>query len=170
MANLEIIKFPDERLKVVSSEVIKENENEAALQTLIDDLIETMYSAPGGIGISSPQVAVSKRIIVVDASHHKKTTISHGLVVLINPVIVYNDGFIVVREGCMSVPDYTGNVERSYRVVVRGLDRNFKEIEIETEGMEAVVFQHEIDHLNGILFIDRIKNPATDLFRRKKYL
>jgi peptide deformylase len=92
------------------------------------------------------------------------------LVVLINPVIIYSEGTVVVREGCMSIPDYTGNVERSYKIIVKGFDREFKEIEIETEGMESVVFQHEIDHLNGILFVDRIKNPSTDLFLRKKYL
>ncbi len=170
MANLEIIKFPDNRLKIVSSEVIPEYEKEEELQSFIDDLIETMYNAPGGIGISAPQVGVHKRIIVVDARYHKKTTVSHGLVVLINPEIVYTEGSVIVREGCMSIPDYTGNVERNNKIVVRGLDRYFKEIEIETEGMEAVVFQHEIDHLNGTLFIDRIKNPSTDLFLRKKYL
>jgi peptide deformylase len=170
MANLEIIKFPDERLKIVSSEVSLDKENEVELQAFIDDLIETMYNAPGGIGISAPQVGVHKRIIVVDARYHKKTTVSHGLVVLINPIIIYGEGAVVVREGCMSIPDYTGNVERSYKLIVKGFDREFKEVEIETEGMEAVVFQHEIDHLNGILFVDRIKNPSTDLFLRKKYL
>ncbi|MGC8964739.1 MAG: peptide deformylase [Brevinematia bacterium] len=167
---LEVIKFPDDRLKIVSEEVNFEDENEEKLQKFMDDLIETMYSSPGGIGIASPQVGVSKRIIVVDARPNKKTTINHGLVVLINPKIEHLEGNILIREGCMSVPDYTGNVERAFKVLVKGFNRNFKEIEIETEGMEAVVFQHEIDHLNGILFLDRIKNPAVDLFRRKKYL
>lgn len=167
---LEILKLPDPRLKVVSSEVIPENEKEEELQKFIDDLIETMYHSPGGIGIASPQVGIHKRIIVVDARPNKKTTLNHGLVVLINPVIIYHEGNTIIREGCMSIPDYTGNVERSTKIVVRGYDRHFKEVEIETEGMEAIVFQHEIDHLNGILFVDRIKNPHTDLFRRKKYL
>lgn len=166
----EVIKFPDERLKIISSEVDFEKDKEEFLQKFIDELVETMYSSPGGIGIASPQVGVHKRIIVVDARPNKKTTVNHGLVVLINPRIEYFEGNILIREGCMSVPDYTGNVERAYRVLVKGFDRSFKEVEIETEGMEAVVFQHEIDHLNGILFIDRIKNPTTDLFRRKKYL
>ncbi|MCS7298356.1 MAG: peptide deformylase [Spirochaetia bacterium] len=167
---LEVIKFPDSRLKMLSKEVKFDEENEEEIQNFIDNLIETMYNAPGGIGISSPQVGVHKRIIVVDARPNKKTTVSHGLVVMINPVIVYSEGNIIVREGCMSIPDYTGNVERKEKIVVKGFDRNFKEIQIETEGMEAVVFQHEIDHLDGILFIDRIKDPQTDLFRRKKYL
>ena len=167
---LEVLRIPDQRLKVVSKEVDLEKENEEEIVKFIDDLIETMYKFPGSIGISSPQVGVHKRIIVVDARPNKKTTVSHGLVVMINPVITFSEDLVVVREGCMSIPDYTGNVERCKRIVVKGIDRNFKEIEIETEGMEAVVFQHEIDHLNGILFIDRIKNPHTDLFKRKKYL
>lgn len=167
---LNVIKLPDPRLKVVSKEVFPDGEDESSLQRFIDDLIETMYSSPGGVGIASPQVGVPKRIIVVDSRGNRRTTVSHGLVVLINPVIVYSEGRIVVREGCMSIPDYTGNVERYARIVVRGLDRTFKEVEIETEGMEGVILQHEIDHLDGVLFIDRIRNPHTDLFRRKKYL
>ncbi|MCX8029583.1 MAG: peptide deformylase [Brevinematales bacterium] len=167
---LEIIKFPDPRLKIVSQEVIPEKENEEELQKFIDNLVETMYNAPGGIGISSPQVGVHKRIIVVDARKNKKTTVNHGLIVMINPVIIYSEGNILIREGCMSIPDYTGNVERKSKIFIRGLDRNFKDIDIETEGMEAVVFQHEIDHLDGKLFLDRIKNFHTDLFRRRKYL
>lgn len=166
---LEILKIPDPRLKIVSEEV-KPEENNKDLQKFIDDLVETMYNSPGGIGISAPQVGLHKRIIVVDARPNKKTTINHGLIVMINPVIVFSEEDIIIREGCMSIPDYTGNIERKNKIVVKGFDRNFKEITIETEGMEAVVFQHEIDHLNGILFIDRIKNPHTDLFRRKKYL
>ncbi len=166
---LEILKIPDPRLKIVSEEV-KPEENNEDLQKFIDDLVETMYNSPGGIGISAPQVGLHKRIIVVDARPNKKTTINHGLIVMINPVIVFSEEDIIIREGCMSIPDYTGNIERKNKIVVKGFDRDFKEITIETEGMEAVVFQHEIDHLNGILFIDRIKNPHTDLFRRKKYL
>lgn len=166
---LEVLKIPDPRLKIISEEVKPEDNNEE-FQKFIDDLIETMYNFPGGIGISAPQVGLNKRIIVVDARPHKKTTINHGLVVMINPIIVFSDENILIREGCMSIPDYTGNVERKNKIVVKGFDRYFKEITIETEGMEAVVFQHEIDHLDGILFIDRIKNPHTDLFRRKRYL
>ncbi|MEN2997657.1 MAG: peptide deformylase [Brevinematia bacterium] len=167
---LNVLKIPDPRLKEIASEVSPEEQNEEELQKFIDDLIETMYNCPGGIGISSPQVGVPKRIIVVDARNNKKTTLTHGLIVLINPKITYSEGKVIVREGCISIPDYTGNVERSAKIVVRGLDRQFRETEIETEGMEAVVIQHEIDHLDGILFIDRIKNLHTDLFRRKKYL
>ncbi|MFN4245966.1 MAG: peptide deformylase [Brevinematia bacterium] len=167
---LKVLRIPDQRLKVVSENVELDKENEEDLLKFIDDLIETMYNFPGSIGISSPQVGVHKRIIVVDARSNKKTTVNHGLIVMINPVIVYSEDKVIVREGCMSIPDYTGNVERSRKIVVRGFDKNFREIEIETEGMEAIVFQHEIDHLDGILFLDRIKNPHTDVFRRKKYL
>ncbi len=170
MAILEVLKVPNPLLKIVSSEVASEEVDKEEFQKFIDDLIETMYNSPGGIGIASPQVGVHKRIIVVDARNNKKTTVNHGLVVLINPVITYREGNIIVREGCMSIPDYTGNVERNTKIVVKGFDRSFNELEIETEGMEAVVFQHEIDHLNGLLFVDRVKNPLTDIFRRKKYL
>ncbi len=166
MAIREILKYPDPRLKEVSHPVEWVTEE---ISNLIDDLIETMYSSPGGVGIAAPQVGEQKRIIVFDVSKHKKANSHHGLTVIINPTILSRRGRQVVREGCMSVPDYTGNVERATWILVEGLDRFGNQTVIEAEGFEAVVIQHEIDHLDGILFLDRITSVKGNLFRRKVY-
>ncbi|RMH00673.1 MAG: peptide deformylase [Aquificota bacterium] len=167
MRKLEIIKYPDERLKVPSLEVV---EFDKRLEEFVQDLIYTMKSSPNCVGIASPQVGVHKRLIVVDtsASKHKENKLSHGLMVLVNPVIVAGEGEIVVREGCLSVPDYTGNVKRHYWVKVRAQDLRGDLLEFETEGFEAVVIQHEIDHLDGKVFLERLVSPK-ELFRRKVY-
>lgn len=167
MKKLPIITYPDERLKMPSFEVVSFDKE---LDSFIQDLVYTMKTSPGCVGIASPQVGVQKRIIVVDTSgsKHKENKISHGLMVLINPEIVQSDGEFVVREGCLSVPDYTGNVKRHYWIKVRALDQGGNPIEFETEGFEAVVIQHEIDHLEGKVFLERLISPK-DLFRRKVY-
>ncbi len=167
MKKLEILKYPDERLKKISVEV-KNFDKE--FKEFVDNLIFTMYNSPGGVGIAAPQVNKHIRTIVVDASHykHKKNKLNHGLMVLSNPKIIATDGEIIIREGCMSVPDYTGNVKRHNWIKVQALDINGNLIEFDTEGFEAVVIQHEIDHLNGKLFIDRVSSPK-DIFKRKVY-
>ncbi len=167
MRKLPIITYPDERLKVPSLEVVSFDKE---LDSFIEDLIYTMKTSPGCVGIASPQVGVHKRIIVVDTSNskHKENKLSHGLMVLINPEIIQRDGELVVREGCLSVPDYTGNVKRHYWIRVRALDQRGNLVEFDTEGFEAVVIQHEIDHLDGKVFIERLVSPK-DLFRRKVY-
>jgi peptide deformylase len=164
---LPIITYPDERLKVPSLEVVSFDKK---LQDFVEDLIYTMKTSPSCVGIASPQVGVHKRIIVVDTSgsKHKENKLSHGLMVLINPQIVQQDGELVVREGCLSVPDYTGNVKRHYWIRVRALDQRGEPVEFETEGFEAVVIQHELDHLEGRVFLERLISPK-DLFRRKVY-
>lgn len=166
MSIREILKYPDPRLKEVSEPVEWVTEE---VKELIEDLIETMYASPGGVGIAAPQVGELKRIIVFDVSKHKKANSHHGLTVIVNPTILAKRGKIIVREGCMSVPDYTGNVERASWVLVEGLDRFGNQTVIEAEGFEAVVIQHEIDHLDGILFLDRITSVKGNLFRRKVY-
>ena len=138
-------------------------------QALIDDLVETMRVSPACVGLAAPQIGVSERVIVVDVSSHPKTTTSHGLVVMTDPVIVESDGRAVGREGCMSVPDFTANIARATSIVVQGLSPGGDEFIIATEGFEARAFQHEVDHLNGLLILDRVESLTTDVFRRKTY-
>ncbi len=135
------------------------------LQGLIDSMIETMYAAPG-IGLAAPQVGESKRVIVVDVSTREE---KHPLIVLINPVIVSVEGKIDSEEGCLSVPGYTSTIRRSERVLVKGVDREGRPVEIEATGLLSRVLQHEIDHLDGILFVDRL-SPIKKEFFRKRYL
>jgi len=151
-------------LKQRASEVGDVTEDE-----LVADLLETMRASPACVGLAAPQIGVSRRVIAVDVSGHKKTTTCHGLVVLLDPVIVQASGREVGREGCMSVPDLTANVARATRVVVRGRTPGGDDGVIATEGFEARAIQHEIDHVNGLLILDRVASLATDVFRRRNY-
>ncbi len=168
MAILPILEFPDPRLKERSAPVA---DVDAAVSSVIGDLLETMRASPGGVGIAAPQVGVLSRIIAVDVSAHKRggREQNHGLLVLVNPEVLARGGKQLVREGCMSVPDYTANVQRAQWVLVDALDREGKQLIVEAVGFEAVALQHEMDHLDGILFLDRVVSVKTDLFRRKKY-
>ncbi|ACI20745.1 peptide deformylase [Thermodesulfovibrio yellowstonii] len=160
MAILEIKKYPDEVLKK-KAETISEINGD--LQKLIDNMIETMYNA-NGIGLAAPQVGVLKRLIVVDTSPREQ---NQSLIVLINPEITDSEGEILSEEGCLSLPGFTTRLKRKERVIVKGLDRNGKEIEIEATGLLARALQHEIDHLDGILLIDKISPLKRELFRKK---
>lgn len=159
---LEIKKYPDSVLK--KKALFVEN-IDGALQGLIDDMIDTMYDAPG-IGLAAPQVGVSRRVIVV---HINLKEASHPLIVLINPEIVQVDGKVVSEEGCLSVPGYVSNIERAGMVLVKGFDREGRPVEVEAEGLLSRALQHEIDHLDGILFVDRM-SPIKREFFRKRYL
>lgn len=161
MAVLEIKKYPDKILKKKTS-LVDSIDNE--LQNLIDNMIETMYAAPG-VGLAAPQVGVSKRLAVLDISSKDD---KFPLIVLINPVISNKEGTIEFEEGCLSVPDYTAKVERAEQVLVNAVDRHGKPFEIEAEGLLAIALQHEIDHLDGVLFIDRI-SPLKREFFKKRY-
>jgi len=167
MAVLPILQFPNPLLKEKCSPVDGITPEVAAA---IDDLLDTMRASPGCVGIAAPQVGILKRILVVDVSEHKrgKREENHGLLVLINPEILARGGRQMVREGCMSVPDYTANVQRAQWVLVDALDRNGKQVILEAVGFEAVAIQHEADHLDGYLFLDRVFSIKTDLFRRKR--
>ncbi|OIO59748.1 MAG: peptide deformylase [Alphaproteobacteria bacterium CG_4_10_14_0_2_um_filter_63_37] len=167
MAIREILVYPDPILAQVADEIGDVHDPE--IQTLIDDLIETMQAGPGGVGIAAPQVGASRRLVVVDCSGHKKVTTCHGLMVLVNPEILDWQGMEVAREGCMSLPDYTADVVRAVSVKLAASDRDGNPVVIETEGFEARAIQHEMDHLEGKLFIDRVVSPKRDLHRRKKY-
>ena len=140
-----------------------------AADELVADLIDTMRVSPACVGLAAPQIGVARRAIAVDVTGHPKTTACHGLVVLLNPVLVSSEGREVGREGCMSVPDFTANVGRATSVVVTGIDPQGETVVIETRGFEARAFQHELDHLDGLLILDRVASLATDVFRRKVY-
>jgi peptide deformylase len=168
MPILTILRFPDPLLKEKSLPVLSVD---AEVSALVDDLIETMRSSPGGVGIAAPQVGVLRRVAIVDVSGHRRGSHeeNHGLLVLVNPEILARGGKQLVREGCMSVPDYTANVQRAQWILVDALDRQGNRTILEAVGFEAVAIQHEVDHLDGLLFLDRVASVKTDLFRRKKY-
>ncbi len=163
----DIVVYPDKRLKEVCRPIEHIDEN---ILNKARDLLETMHFYSHSVGIASPQIGNLIRIIAVDASKNKKgQKINHGEMVMLNPEILDWQSIIKTREGCMSVPDYTGNVNRARKITVKYTDLNGNEHTFDTEGFEAVVIQHEIDHLDGILFIDRIISKNTDLFKRKNY-
>lgn len=139
-----IVKEPDEVLHKVAKEVTKINGN---VQKLLDDMADTMYDAEG-VGLAAPQVGILKRLIVVDAGDE------HGLIKMINPVIVEQDGEQFGAEGCLSIPGFNGDVRRAEQVTVQGLDREGRPITVKATGLLSRAFQHEIDHLNGVLFTD----------------
>ncbi len=165
MAVLEILQYPDPRLKQTSRPVERFDD---ALRRFVTDLEETMRAGPGGVGIAAPQVARFERIVIVDVSV-KRGIRQHGRLVLINPEITEWEGMSTGREGCMSVPDYTGNVIRAERIRLAASDEFGERREYEMEGYEARAVQHEIDHLDGLLFLDRLVSKRHDLFRRKTY-
>jgi peptide deformylase len=161
MAVLPICKLPDAVLRQEAREITEIN---GTLQRLIDDMGETMYTAPG-LGLAATQVGALHRLIVFDVV--PKEGRPRRLQVVLNPCIVAQEGEMVYEEGCLSVPDFTAEVRRHGKVLVKGLDREGKPIEITGEGLLAVVLQHEIDHLNGVLFIDHISRLKRGLYLRR---
>ncbi len=166
MSVLEILKYPDPALKTRAREVeVVDDETKA----LVSDMVDTMYHA-GGIGLAANQVGIDKRVIVLDVpDEDKKEDYKKGknLMALINPEIVESSGSITYEEGCLSFPGFTADVERSYKVRVRGLDKEGGKVDMEAEGLLAIALQHEIDHLDGILFIDRLSRLKRDMLKRK---
>ena len=165
MVLLEILQYPDEGLKQVSDDVLVFDDG---LRAFVSDLEETMRAGPGGVGIAAPQVGRCQRIAIVDVSAKKKIK-HHGRLVLINPEIIEWQGSVVGREGCMSVPDYTGNVVRAETITLEAQDEFGEQQRFEMEGYEARAVQHELDHLDGMLFLDRLVSRRSDLFKRKVY-
>ncbi len=164
---MEIIQYPDDRLKQDSIVVEKFDD---ALLRFVNDLDLTMRAGPGGIGIASPQVGRFDRIVIIDLSGMKKlpkASSNHGRLVLINPELTEWDGLVMGREGCMSVPDFTGNVIRAEKITLSAFDEFGEQHEYQCEGFEARAVQHEVDHLDGLLFLDRLVSRKTDLFKRK---
>ncbi len=160
MTILEVCTYP-EKILLRQTELITAIDEE--IVKLADHMAETMYNAPG-IGLAANQVGVAKRLLVADIAPREPES---ELIVLANPEIVAAEGEVIIEEGCLSVPEYQAEVKRYEKITVRGLDLNGEEVEIEAEGLLAVVLQHEIDHLNGILFIDRISRLKRDLYKRK---
>jgi len=166
MAVLDILTYPNESLKQASEEV---EVFDQSLRDFIDDLEETRLAGPGAVGIAAPQVGKFIRAVIVDVSKMKRPVSNHGHMVLINPEITRWDGYETGREGCLSVPDYTGNVIRANNIVLQAMDQHGESHEYEMEGFEARAVQHEIDHLDGLLFLDRVVSRRSDIFRRKVY-
>lgn len=160
MAVLNILKYPDPILKKVSSPVEAVTGDSVRF---VEDLTETMYAAPG-IGLAAPQVGVSQRIIVVDIDYENP---GKNLIQLINPEIRHAEGQITWEEGCLSVVDFTAEVKRAARVEIVALNVKEEEVKIEAENLLAVALQHEIDHLEGKLFIDHISRLKRDLYTRR---
>jgi peptide deformylase len=160
MTILEVCTYP-EKILLRQTELITAIDEE--IVKLADHMAQTMYSAPG-IGLAANQVGVGKQLLVVDIAPRRPES---ELIVLANPEIIAVEGEVTIEEGCLSVPDCQAEVKRHEKVKVRGVDLQGKEVEIEAEGLLAVVLQHEIDHLNGILFIDHISRLKRDLFKRK---
>ncbi len=160
MALLEICTYPDPILRTEASPVSVFDEE---LRRLVADMAETMYHAPG-IGLAANQVGRAEQVLVIDL---QKPEYEQGLIVLINPEIVAADGEVTYEEGCLSVPEFFATVKRSNEVTVRALDEHWNPVEIQATGLLAIALQHEMDHLNGRLFIDRIGSMAKDIFIRK---
>ena len=154
--------YPDPILKRPTAPVCL---TDPALPDLIQDLLDTLEASPG-VALAAPQIGYPVRMIVVDVTR-KKGSHGHGLVVLTNPRVLYQECPRIVREGCLSVPDYTGNVRRFEQTVVEGTAPDGRVVILNTSGFEALAYQHEIDHLEGTLFLDRLDSLSTDLFRRR---
>lgn len=169
MSLLEILTYPDSRLAEKSRAVERVDDE---VRTLIDDMLETMYAAEG-IGLAAPQIGVTLRLIVLDCSWRTAeggegvVAESKDPMAILNPAVTARDGEIVWEEGCLSVPGYTDQVQRSAKVTVEGLDRNGDPLRLEAEGLLAVCLQHEIDHLEGILFVDRLSRLKQQMIKRK---
>jgi peptide deformylase len=163
---MDILLYPDTRLKEISTEVKVINED---IIQFIQRLENTRQAGPGAVGIAAPQVAMQKRIVIVDVSNTRKPCDNHGHMIMINPEITEWEGMVMGREGCLSVPDFTGNVIRAEKIACGYMDDQGIEHKIESTGFEARAIQHEMDHLDGLLFLDRLVSRRTDLFERKKY-
>ena len=157
---LTIFRYPDSVLRAKAQTIENIDGN---LQKLIDSMTETMYRAPG-IGLAAPQVGESIRLLVYDVTPAED---SNKINVIINPEIVSSEGSVVYEEACLSVYDYSADVERAEKICIKALDREGNPLEIEAEGLHAVCLQHEIDHLNGILFIDHISTIKRSLYKKR---
>lgn len=158
MALLNILHFPDPRLRIRAESITEFDEK---LKTLVSDMLETMYEAPG-IGLAATQVDTHIRLLVIDITEEKNEPL-----VLINPEIFHSEGEEEMDEGCLSVPGYYEAVRRAGKVNVRAQDVNGEEFELDAEGLKAVCIQHEIDHLEGKLFVDYISSLKRDRIRKK---
>ncbi|MCK4503794.1 MAG: peptide deformylase [Desulfuromonadales bacterium] len=160
MALLDILCYPDPLLKKKSTPVTEFNDE---LKQLADDMVETMYAAPG-VGLAAPQVGVLQRLIILDCSGSEE---DDDLIVAVNPEIIAGDGDSLEEEGCLSVPGYYANVKRHETATMRYQDVDGNYHEREADGLLAIGMQHELDHLNGVLFVDRLSPLKRSIFRKK---
>lgn len=162
----EILHYPDPRLAQICEPVER---FDSELEDFIHDLEMTRRVVPNTVGIAAPQVGYLKRICIVDGSLTRKPCENRGYTILVNPEITFMQGEEKGREGCLSVPDYTGNVLRASEIHVKAYDMTGKPFEFDSRGFEARIIQHELDHLNGNVFLDRLVSKRKDLFPRKNY-
>jgi peptide deformylase len=155
----EILRYPDPLLK----QVCRPADRGEAVR-VAEDLLDTMRSFPGCVGLAAPQIGELVRVAVVDVSEHPRADTSNGLLILANPRVEHAEGSVVMREGCLSIPDLTANVRRATTIRVRAGG-----VRAQCEGFEARCVLHELDHLDGILFLDRVESLAHDLFFRQVY-
>lgn len=160
-----VVKLPEAVLKQVAAPVAAIDD---ALRALAVDLVDTMRASPACVGLAAPQIGVSVRAFALDVTGHRKAQSCHGEFVLFNPEILLAHGPVTAREGCMSVPDLTGDVARATRLVVRGLTPDGADRVLQVDAFEARAVLHEIDHLDGLLFLDRVSSRDS-IFRRKVY-
>lgn len=165
MAVRPVLVLPDPRLKRPSRPV---GRVDGTARSLAADLVDTMRATVACVGLAAPQIGVDLRAFVVDVTGHRKARSCHGELVLFDPVVVRAEEPVMAREGCLSVPDFTGDVARAGRVVVRGLTPEGTERTLEVDAFEARAVLHEVDHLHGLLFLDRVASHDA-VFRRKVY-
>ncbi|UFS71554.1 peptide deformylase [Geomonas sp. RF6] len=156
-----ILTYPDPELKKLSHPVTVINDK---IRELVRDMAETMYAAPG-VGLAAPQIGVHQRVVVIDISGQDEPS---DLIVAINPVIVHAEGESYEEEGCLSVPKYAANVRRHARVVAKALNLEGEEVTYRADGLLAIAFQHEIDHLDGVLFVDHLSPLKRSMFRKRQ--
>ena len=155
----EVLRYPHPALK----EIAREAHDDGEIERVARDLEDTMDAFGHCVGIAAPQIGELVRVVVVDCSGHPKAPTNHGELVLVDPVIVAASGSEVGREGCLSIPELTGNVRRATHITVEA-----EGLRVEAEGFEARAIQHEIDHLDGLLFLDRVESLESDVFQRKR--
>ena len=159
-----VLLYPDPHLKRTAAEA---DPAEGAWKAVLTDLVDTMRHHPGCVGLAAPQIGRSLRCLVVDVSASPRAGENHGLLCLVNPKILEATQWKVGREGCLSFPDLLANVKRAQKLRLEAFNEKGEKLEISTTGFEAVALQHEIDHLDGLLFLDRIRS-SKDLFERRK--
>ena len=168
MAVRPVLLYPHPSLKR-AARPLDPQRDAAEIERVAQDLLDTMEGGPRTVGLAAPQLDELVRMIVVDVSEHPKATSSHGRLVLVNAVIALAKGSEVGREGCLSIPDFTANVRRATIIMVDGTEPDGCPRTVAAEGFEARCLLHEIDHLDGILFLDRVESVKDDVFRRKSY-
>ncbi len=165
MAVRPVLRLPAPALQERAAEVV---DFDADLQALATDLVDTMRASPACVGLAANQIGVARRVFVVDVTGHRKARSCSGQLVLVNPVLVAQREPVAGREGCMSVPDLTGDVSRASSITVRAVTPSAAEVTVEADFFEARALLHELDHLDGMVFLDRVASP-TSVFRRRVY-